>query len=218
MSNTNAENATPAKTSGLKAPTKIARPSGLQKPTAIGLASASTTSITPPQISAAQSTSSLIQQSSLQATSSASNTGGDTYKVGERVWVNGNKPGVIAFIGETKFKEGEWFGVILETADGKNNGTVDGVSYFQTEENRGIFCRSSKLSKTQQNETAAATTTTASTVPPTESTQPSTTITSAAATATYGFNIGERVIVNSSNGAKKGYLRFIGLTEFAKGI
>ena len=39
--------------------------------------------------------------------------------------------GKVAFIGETKFAPGEWVGVELEEAVGKNDGSVAGVSYFK---------------------------------------------------------------------------------------
>ncbi len=70
------------------------------------------------------------------------------FKVGDRVWVNGTKAGQLAFVGETQFKEGLWAGIVLDTLEGKNNGTLNGVTYFTTEENRGVFCRLSKLAKT----------------------------------------------------------------------
>ena len=34
------------------------------------------------------------------------------------------KPGTIAFIGATRFAPGQWFGVILDAPDGRNNGEV----------------------------------------------------------------------------------------------
>lgn len=42
----------------------------------------------------------------------------DSFIVGDRVWVGGNKPGVIAFIGETQFGPGDWAGVVLDEAIG----------------------------------------------------------------------------------------------------
>ncbi len=92
-------------------------------------------------------------------------------------------------------------------ADGKNNGTVDGVSYFRTDENRGIFCRLNKLTRdpvdiksdvTLQNENQAQA--------HVQAPEP-----------VCDLKIGDRVSVNSNNGAKKGFLRYVGTTEFAKG-
>lgn len=55
----------------------------------------------------------------------------DDFKIGDRIWVSGNKPGVIAFIGEAQFAPGEWAGIVLDEAIGKNDGSVMGVRYFQ---------------------------------------------------------------------------------------
>lgn len=38
----------------------------------------------------------------------------DSFIVGDRVWVGGTKPGIIAFIGETQFGPGDWAGVVLD--------------------------------------------------------------------------------------------------------
>lgn len=43
----------------------------------------------------------------------------DSFIVGDRVWVGGNKPGVIAFIGETQFGPGDWAGVVLDEPIGR---------------------------------------------------------------------------------------------------
>jgi kinesin family protein 13 len=56
-----------------------------------------------------------------------------------------NKPGFIRYIGGTKFASGTWIGVELEQAQGKNDGSLKGVRYFNCEENRGVFVRSDKL-------------------------------------------------------------------------
>lgn len=86
---------------------------------------------------------------------SASSAGGDdqgageNFQIGERVWVNGNKPGYIQFLGETQFAPGQWAGIVLDEPIGKNDGSVAGVRYFQCEVLRGIFTRPSKLSRTE---------------------------------------------------------------------
>uniref|UniRef100_A0A673CLA2 CAP-Gly domain-containing protein n=1 Tax=Sphaeramia orbicularis TaxID=375764 RepID=A0A673CLA2_9TELE len=66
----------------------------------------------------------------------------------KRVWVNGNKPGYVRFIGGTQFAPGQWAGIELDEPIGKNDGSVAGVPYFKCEDGRGIFTRPSKLSKT----------------------------------------------------------------------
>lgn len=87
--------------------------------------------------------------------SAPSASGGDTqdaeenFQIGERVWVNGNKPGYIQFLGETQFAPGQWAGIVLDEPIGKNDGSVAGVRYFQCEALRGIFTRPSKLSRTE---------------------------------------------------------------------
>lgn len=177
-----------AKMSGLKAPTKI---SGLKAPTSIHKPSSA---IAKP-LSAATSTLNV-------------NTATIEWKVGEACYVNGTKPGTIAFIGETQFKEGIWAGVILETNDGKNNGSLNGVTYFQTEENRGIFCKPSKLTREPEtidlNQSIATEATAASADKPKE--------------RDYGLKMGDKVIISSATGPTKvGILRFIGDTDFAKG-
>lgn len=131
------------------------------------------------------------------------------WKVGEACFVDGSKPGTVAFVGETHFKEGIWAGVILEKGDGKNNGSLNSVTYFQTEENRGIFCRLNKLTRT----------------PKTIDLNKITTTDRAADSADkpkeigHGRRIGDKVIIKSASNVTKmvGTLRFIGETDFAKG-
>lgn len=69
----------------------------------------------------------------------------DQLMVGMRVWVDGNKPGRIAYIGDVHFAKGEMAGIHLDSSSGKNNGTVGGVMYFQCEPKRGVFSRLHRL-------------------------------------------------------------------------
>lgn len=69
------------------------------------------------------------------------------FVVGERVWVNGVKPGCIAYLGETQFAPGQWAGVVLNELVGKNDGSVGGVRYFECQPLQGIFTRPSKLTR-----------------------------------------------------------------------
>uniref|UniRef100_A0A3Q3W6V3 CAP-Gly domain-containing protein n=1 Tax=Mola mola TaxID=94237 RepID=A0A3Q3W6V3_MOLML len=112
---------TPGKVSGLKPPNKIVRPSGVPSKTS---------------------------PSSGKNMSSPTQEGSADFQIGDRVWVNGNKPGYVQFIGGTQFAPGQWAGIVLDEPIGKNDGSVTGVRYFQCEDGRGIFTRPSKLSKT----------------------------------------------------------------------
>lgn len=129
-------------------------------------------------------------------------------EVGDRVLVGGVKPGTIAFLGPTQFARGVWAGVVLDTKEGKNNGCVNGVQYFECEPNRGLFARPEKLTvlpRPQKTSNAIGPTKSpqVKTTPPTEPGAPPT------------FSVGDRVAVE---GGKQGVVGFFGTTEFARGV
>jgi len=67
---------------------------------------------------------------------------GHRAKVGEKVKIGTKKlPGTCRFIGVTAFSHGEWVGVELDEAVGKNDGSVDGKRYFQCPKACGIFVK-----------------------------------------------------------------------------
>ncbi|KAI9595440.1 CAP Gly-rich domain-containing protein [Syncephalis fuscata] len=51
------------------------------------------------------------------------------------------KRGVVRFVGKTEFKSGYWIGIQYDEPVGKNNGTVQGKSYFECLPNYGSFVR-----------------------------------------------------------------------------
>ena len=114
-------------------------------------------------------------------------------EVGDRVLVGGTKPGTVAFVGTTQFAKGIWAGLVLDTPEGKNDGSVAGVSYFQCPPNHGLFSRPEKLTRVQK--------------------QPATK--PAPAQNEEGFAIGDRILVD---GVKAGVVEFVGPTQFAKGM
>ncbi|KAF6041004.1 CLIP1 [Bugula neritina] len=75
--------------------------------------------------------------------------------IGDRVLV-GSKPGVIAYLGDVKFANGDFAGVVLDEPVGKNDGSVKGTRYFQCEPNKGVFVKASKLSKNDNSASAAS--------------------------------------------------------------
>lgn len=68
-------------------------------------------------------------------------------RVGTRVQISGKEvKGTVGYVGATQFSSGKWVGVALDEAKGKNDGTVQGKSYFSCPENHGIFVRQSQVS------------------------------------------------------------------------
>ncbi|XP_034026268.1 CAP-Gly domain-containing linker protein 1 isoform X4 [Thalassophryne amazonica] len=232
-----------SKPSGIKMPSKIARPPGTGAPKT----NPSTAGV---KVSSAD-------KSATSPSGGGSQDTGESFQLGERVWVNGNKPGYIQFLGETQFAPGQWAGIVLDEPIGKNDGSVAGVRYFQCEALRGIFTRPSKLSRTEEEANGTQTAPTsraasptasdgsiASHKPDTKSTIPSSSTTTkkspSATTAASASNLartnsesvsnlsetgsvkkgerelkmGDRVLVG---GTKAGVVRFLGETDFAKG-
>ncbi|XP_057308656.1 kinesin-like protein KIF13A isoform X3 [Hydractinia symbiolongicarpus] len=68
-------------------------------------------------------------------------------KVGDVVRVSETMEGQVRFYGRTQFADGVWVGIALSIPDGKNDGSVNGVSYFNCEPLHGLFIRAEKLAK-----------------------------------------------------------------------
>lgn len=66
----------------------------------------------------------------------------EPFLLGDIVDVTGLR-GVVRYVGETQFAEGEWVGVELDTPSGKNNGIVKDVQYFSCKDKYGMFVRAS---------------------------------------------------------------------------
>lgn len=133
-----------------------------------------------------------------QASNSKSNLL-NLFKIGDRVLV-GSNPGVIAFVGETRFAKGDWAGVVLDDTVGKNNGSVQGVRYFECQPGHGIFTKLEKLTKINQ-------------IPTSDSRRISVSESTDSKTES-SLKIGARVVVS---GSKHGVIRYLGETGFAKG-
>lgn len=53
------------------------------------------------------------------------------FKVGQKVeLMDQGLRGEVAYVGMTTFATGKWIGVILTEPKGKNNGTMNGTTYF----------------------------------------------------------------------------------------
>lgn len=209
-------------TSGLKAPSKIARPpsigtgggGGIPRVSA-AMSTTSTASLLSKPTTTTNSSSSSLNQTVSEAVTVSSNTpqpqsDDQQFEIGERVFVNGVKPGRLAFVGTTQFKEGVWAGVVLDTVDGKNNGSVNGVSYFDCGgEMRGVFCRPNKLSRTYDPSVASDGAPAAPAPVPTQAAQVASPPQPASAS---GFKVGDRVLISAGAAGgppKVGTLRYL---------
>ncbi|XP_037324812.2 centrosome-associated protein 350 isoform X2 [Pungitius pungitius] len=68
-----------------------------------------------------------------------------SFSIADRVLVGGVQPGTLRFKGPTRFANGFWAGVELDKSEGSNNGTYDGVVYFECDESHGIFAPPDKI-------------------------------------------------------------------------
>ncbi|NXU57763.1 CE350 protein, partial [Turnix velox] len=73
------------------------------------------------------------------------------FNIGDRVLVSKVQPGTLRFKGLTKFAKGFWAGVELDKPEGNNNGTYDGIKYFDCKEKHGIFAPPQKISHITEN-------------------------------------------------------------------
>ncbi|CCE81702.1 Piso0_002367 [Millerozyma farinosa CBS 7064] len=77
-----------------------------------------------------------------------------TISTGDRVLVRGQQ-GEVRFVGITNFAPGTWIGIELDNAIGKNDGSLNGVRYFECKKkggNYGIFVRESLIEHVRRKE------------------------------------------------------------------
>eukprot|EP00124_Ichthyophonus_hoferi_P000646 Ihof_evm17s25 gene=Ihof_evmTU17s25 len=67
-----------------------------------------------------------------------------TRYIGREVSLEGNRVGILRFYGTTSFASGMWCGVELPQGGGKNDGSVNGILYFDCDPDCGVFVKSCK--------------------------------------------------------------------------
>lgn len=67
------------------------------------------------------------------------------FSIGQVVQLNDGRFATVRYTEEVEFAEGQWIGVEMEDGDGKNDGSVKGVRYFDCEPGWGMFCRPAAL-------------------------------------------------------------------------
>ena len=63
------------------------------------------------------------------------------FQIGQTVELHDGRIAKVQFIGNAHFASGDWLGVELEDASGKNDGAVQGQRYFVCEPGHGMFVR-----------------------------------------------------------------------------
>ncbi|KAI9791833.1 MAG: hypothetical protein M1816_003378 [Peltula sp. TS41687] len=72
------------------------------------------------------------------------------FEFGQTVQLQDGRKGIVRHTGETRFSTGIWIGIELPGPTGKNDGSVQGVHYFQCKPNHGMFVRPTALSTIEQ--------------------------------------------------------------------
>ncbi|KAL9132097.1 MAG: hypothetical protein Q9217_000133 [Psora testacea] len=72
------------------------------------------------------------------------------FTIGQRVELSDGRIATVQFIGSTHFAGGDWIGVGLDEATGKNDGEVQGQRYFDCPAGHGMFVRPSAVTPTEQ--------------------------------------------------------------------
>ncbi|KAF9978401.1 Kinesin protein 1B [Actinomortierella ambigua] len=113
----------------------LLRQPGLTRPTAVGTAPASGQA----SVASGSTGAAAVVPPSL-----------DNYEIGDRVIVESmDLSGYLRFLGSTEFKTGTWAGIELDTPTGKNDGSVNGIEYFQCRPKHGIFVLAAKIAKSE---------------------------------------------------------------------
>ena len=65
------------------------------------------------------------------------------YRIGQTIELQDGRIATVRYIGDAHFAPGDWVGVELDEASGKNDGSVQGQRYFECTPKYGMFIRPS---------------------------------------------------------------------------
>ncbi|KAK9507477.1 hypothetical protein O3M35_007329 [Rhynocoris fuscipes] len=70
--------------------------------------------------------------------------------IGRKVCISGCKIGILRYYGQTELGPGNWCGIELESAEGTNDGSINGVRLFNCSPSHGLFEQESKVTLISQ--------------------------------------------------------------------
>eukprot|EP00039_Didymoeca_costata_P031021 m.32736 g.32736 ORF g.32736 m.32736 type:complete len:493 (+) comp8445_c0_seq2:606-2084(+) len=130
-------NTTPSRTSSSRTSATPKATSSFSRPTS---ASTSRSSARIPR-----STPAKRSEAPLSARKSGASVPHDAFGVGSKVFLNGNMC-TVKYVGPIEVAKGTFIGVHLDTPTGKNDGSLNGKRYFNTQPNHGLFVDPKKCS------------------------------------------------------------------------
>jgi dynactin 1 len=68
-------------------------------------------------------------------------------RTGQIILISDGRQATIRYVGHAAFAPGEWVGIELEDASGKNDGSVKGERYFDCDMGHGMFLRPSAVTE-----------------------------------------------------------------------
>ena len=71
----------------------------------------------------------------------------ESLQIGQIIELKDGRRAAIRFLGTTHFAAGDWIGVELEDASGKNDGSVQGERYFDCDVGHGMFLREAGITR-----------------------------------------------------------------------
>lgn len=63
------------------------------------------------------------------------------FDIGQAIELSDGRTATVQYTGNTQFAPGDWLGVVLDDATGKNDGSVQGQRYFDCRPGYGMFLR-----------------------------------------------------------------------------
>ncbi|KAL8928863.1 MAG: hypothetical protein Q9208_001641 [Pyrenodesmia sp. 3 TL-2023] len=72
------------------------------------------------------------------------------FRIGQAVELQDGQTATVHFLGQTNFAAGDWVGVALDDATGKNDGSVRGRRYFDCQPGHGMFVRPAATKSLEQ--------------------------------------------------------------------